>query len=373
MSHQPKRQRSSHPNNQNRNDDAIAGPSNMEISPNIFKLNIDCFDELFEYLSLKDLHSFGQTCKLMNRVAGEYFKQNYSSAPKYCNKDGIYMIYSNKDGVVSEVTQVPEFNQFTKCIIFKFHEYFGQLMEDFFTHSVEASRASNEALHYAESHISEFKSVDHITLKRFGKINQQTIKFIEHFLPQLESVKINTSKITCNLYEAMLKNCHNLKKIYVQKSSMIDNSWISQEYPKLEHFELLDDNQHQYNELGEFFERNPNLQTFSINFRILWKSREIFLNSKIKLNILVLKIVGGDTYSGGHLNQFEDLLNQLYEQGFYKELHFYNNDKDNAYAYSDSLTSFKELKLLCIETFDQRFNLPQLINLTELSFEYLRE
>lgn len=67
---------------------ASASTSSIEITPNIFKLDIDCFDEIFEYLSIKDLHSFGQTCRAMHKVAGEYFKRNHSAAEKFCHKDG---------------------------------------------------------------------------------------------------------------------------------------------------------------------------------------------------------------------------------------------------------------------------------------------
>lgn len=83
--------------NEERNEDAVAGPSNVESSPKLFLLNNDCFDEIFEYLCVEDLHSFGQTCKWMNKVAGEYFKQNHSSARKYFKKDGIYTF--NNDAV----------------------------------------------------------------------------------------------------------------------------------------------------------------------------------------------------------------------------------------------------------------------------------
>lgn len=31
--------------------------------PKLFQLDKDCFYEIFEYLSLKDLHSFDQTCR----------------------------------------------------------------------------------------------------------------------------------------------------------------------------------------------------------------------------------------------------------------------------------------------------------------------
>lgn len=50
---------------------------NTELQPDIFKLNVDCFEEIFDYLSLGDLASFGRTCKRMQQVAGHWFRENY--------------------------------------------------------------------------------------------------------------------------------------------------------------------------------------------------------------------------------------------------------------------------------------------------------
>ena len=50
------------------NEIAVAAPVNVqneEPTPAIFKLNAICCDDLFEWLSLEDLHSLGQTCKRM--------------------------------------------------------------------------------------------------------------------------------------------------------------------------------------------------------------------------------------------------------------------------------------------------------------------
>lgn len=50
-----------------------AGPS--EVSPPvIFKLYMDCFVEIFDYLSLKDLIAFGNTCKRLCPYAGHWWK-----------------------------------------------------------------------------------------------------------------------------------------------------------------------------------------------------------------------------------------------------------------------------------------------------------
>ena len=52
----------------------------------IFRLNMDCFEAIFDYLSLKDLHSFGQTCRAMQQMAGDYFQRNFKSAEKFSAK-----------------------------------------------------------------------------------------------------------------------------------------------------------------------------------------------------------------------------------------------------------------------------------------------
>ena len=48
----------------------------VPLAPSIFKLNVDCFEKLFDYLGKEDVHAFGQTCKRMLRVAGHYYRQD---------------------------------------------------------------------------------------------------------------------------------------------------------------------------------------------------------------------------------------------------------------------------------------------------------
>ena len=48
----------------------------VPLAPSIFKLNVDCFEKLFDYLGKEDVHAFGQTCKRMQWVAGHYYRQD---------------------------------------------------------------------------------------------------------------------------------------------------------------------------------------------------------------------------------------------------------------------------------------------------------
>lgn len=90
---------------------AVAGPP-----PKIFKLDIDCFNEIFEYLSMEDVHSVGKTCKTMQQVAGEYFRQNCSAAKNICKNDGFYTRHSREESFFDEYFYTTFFNEFKSCI-----------------------------------------------------------------------------------------------------------------------------------------------------------------------------------------------------------------------------------------------------------------
>lgn len=68
--------------------------------PQVFMLTDECFDNIFDCLSLDELNNFGQTYKASQRGAGEYFKQNYKGVTTHCGDKCIYITYSqNFDGV----------------------------------------------------------------------------------------------------------------------------------------------------------------------------------------------------------------------------------------------------------------------------------
>lgn len=57
--------------NQNR---MAAASVNVETQLPVFEMNADCWDELFHFLSIKDVHLlFGQTCKTFQQVVQSNF------------------------------------------------------------------------------------------------------------------------------------------------------------------------------------------------------------------------------------------------------------------------------------------------------------
>lgn len=323
-----------------KNEGTAAGSTNEESQPKIFKLDIDCFDEIFEYLSMKELHALGQTCKTMQRVTGVYFKENYSAAEKFCHKDGIYTVHSSREGAVNERIYTSGFNQYMPCIS-HYHDGLGPL-------------------EYLQSHIDEFEATNHIYMVELN-MNKQRIKFIEKLLPTIEIVQIRNCWITEDFYELILKHCNSLKRIYLQNSDVVPRGWLMQHYPMLEHLELM----RSVHGLSGFFERNPHVQRFSTNAGFLWNNQDELLKSNTKLDTLDIKEqFFYDFEESGSIKSIWDLLRQLHRQGFYKRLFLYTDYVDQ--NLSNKLTAVPGLETLCIRWFQKSFSIPLLSGLKEL-------
>lgn len=272
---------------------AIISP-NERSPPKIFKLNIDCLSEVFEYLSLKDLYSFGQTCKALQKVAGVYFKQNYSESEKWCHKNGIY--HNNS------TIEVSGFNRFMPCV---------------------SSYSDYDQLNYFQSHIDEFDSTKHIHLRNF-KLKAPNVEFIKKILPKIEVLQLTGAYVYANIHELMLKFCENLKCICLQNihsSKSTKNIWITQHYPMLEHLELIPVlSPNAFKELNTFFERNPQVRRFSTSTEFLFTNSNLLFKSTAKLDILEIKedyIFLDFSKSWNTLAVIGNFLTRLHEQGFY--------------------------------------------------------
>lgn len=63
--------------------------ANDQPQADIFKLEIDHFEELFDYLSLEHLVALAESCKRMQFIVGYYIKMNYAGIQPYFRSDGI--------------------------------------------------------------------------------------------------------------------------------------------------------------------------------------------------------------------------------------------------------------------------------------------
>lgn len=323
---------------------AVPSSEEYNISP-IFILNIDCMDEICEYLSLKDLHSFGQTCKAIHQATGEYFKRNYKSTDSFGSEKGIITVSSGHD---------------ERTLTTAFTEYITRITHD---------NKTILPLLYIELCTDNFTSLNHISLANL-MLNSVKVECIRRLLlTKVEILRIQNCTLDNDLYRVILKFCKNLKQLYVHEyvAETFDkhvNSWMLRQYPMLEHFEFTPKWLFEMEELHGFLELNPTISSFSTDLECLWQNKEDFMKSTVKLDKLGVKIFqrnNNEAFSQEHC----DMLNLLYKQGFYKSLEVQICYVDQ--HCSNLLSSLHQLDVLCIRNFTRCFNLPRLPNLKELA------
>lgn len=313
----------------------------------IFRLNIDCFEAIFDYLSLKDLHSFGETCRAMQQMAGHYFHRNFKSAEKFSANNGIYTVYSNNEGVSNERTQTSGFNRFINYISHYYEEM--------------------EPLHYIHSHSDEFTAINRIYLVCLV-ISSTKINCIQKILPKINVVQLRQCTLDGGFHD-FLNHFKHLKRLYVQDDfDIIDesgNPWLLRQYPTLELLQLTLRYPFRILELSIFFEQNPNVRSFSTSSRCLWENRHDLLQCMAKLEWLEIQMLDNFYRTLIDIRLICELLNQLYERGFYMRLHLFVKRVDK--KSSEQFSLFHGLERLSIRQFSERFSLPQLDNLKELT------
>lgn len=292
-----------------------------ELSAPIFLLNADCFDKMFEWLSLEDLQSLSETSKRIQQEVGRYFQKNYAGVNVYCNR--------NKDGLTA----------FVNVSMNGFSEYIEKLT---------VSDGDFDNFIYIAGNCTSLKELNftHTTL------TTRKIKCIKKILEKIEVLNINGGKVNGELYSMLLKYCPNLQRLFIQNikiKSRFDcvNEWLLKEYPKLEHFELLSYKNLRMSEIKTFFTMNKNIRSFSTNCHLIdlfWTGlKEMDVNLD-ELTVLI------DHNERKMINSICTVLNTLHESGFYRRLHLKGNEIcffRNQYFFH--LGSLKALEILNCE------------------------
>ncbi|XP_055306314.1 uncharacterized protein LOC129570648 [Sitodiplosis mosellana] len=267
----------------------------LQIQPEIFKLDVDCFEELFGWLSLDDLHAFGQTCKRMQQVAGHYFRLTYPGVEVLCRSDGIYY------GAIKYSRNNVKINGFA--------DY------------VENIRIHEEGS-FRFAQLNEFKSLKEIYFCRIS-LTDERIACIKKFLGKAEVIEMVDCDNTEDLYERFLKYCTDMKHLsvkYINGKVHPEYDWMLQHYPKLEQLVLHDkkcppplDEQL----LTTFFKQNTNIKHFAANETLLLFIRHSIVTSNAKFDSMSILLKTDENV------EIRTLMNEFHEQEIYKELHLY--------------------------------------------------
>lgn len=305
--------------------------------PPIFVLNVDCFDKIFDHLSLTELHAFAGTCKRFRQITGDYYQRVYISTGIRGAFDGIY--------ACSETSCSGELNDFS--------EFINQI-------TIHGSRNLTNDLDIFRfikrncgQSLKQIQLVD-VTLTKLS------VKKLKNHLNTVEVLEIDSCVFYVEFYNDFLKHCKNLRKLCVRRSAG-DFKWIRKSYPKLQHLELFQIG-FKIDELAIFFERNC-IRSLSIDARCLWHNEQLLMNSNVSLDDLIIDVNGSEFL----IEPLCRLFNKLFVRGFYKRLHLYAPYKD--YESIEQMTNIHGFrKLFITHCVNYGIVLPHLNSLTELGF-----
>ncbi|XP_055295658.1 uncharacterized protein LOC129565148 [Sitodiplosis mosellana] len=303
---------------QNQNQAAIARKIQWYVQlyggpqPQVFKLNTNCWDNIFDWLSLEDVLSFGRTCKAFKWVAGEYFKENYPKRRIFCR---------NGDEPI-----LNDFSEYVQII-----NWTGEITE------------SNAYL------LSNCKSLKRIDLFD-TTLTESSINTLGSALKTVEEISLKLCEFEGRAHEHFVKRCVNLK--FLDTYGMAKNRLL-QKYSTLERLKLV--GPVLCDELNRFFKLNPNVRNLTVEGCNVGKIRRYLIDSNIKLDDLTIEHISERE------SDFIDSLNKLHLRGFYKHLHI---DLWNSPS-KDQLAALQGLVTLHIH---ESVLLPSLPNLKELGF-----
>lgn len=280
---------------------AFARPSN-ESASRMFMLNIDCFEELFEWLSINDLFALRRTCKRMKKLIDYYIKTNYPTIRK---------LHLN-------------------------------------------SKTFNELLWMNFDLITLISEI-HVTIR--PEFDATQFELIKNFLNKIEYVYISGWKSEPNIYEVFLKYCNNMKLLLFENFLtigyvIINNEWLKHRYPLLEYVHIENMPRNEIDEFVRFFQLNPNIHALSVDFNLLVDNALRLLAAGIKFERLYIFMLNRDQ---------TNLLGRLYDDGFYKRLNVADNLAVNKEIWNIPATGTQSLHLHRLY-----FTIPPLPNLKEL-------
>lgn len=314
--------------------------------PEIYKLNIGCLQEVFEWLTLEELIRVAKTCERMHQAAGDFYRSHYVS--QHIRIDG------------SDHIQTADIN------LDIFIEYIPSLKLDDI--SARACRRIDENSRSIKHFFTE-NSLD--TLSRPFQLMKNMVKHVEWFHFQ------HYEYSDVDFYEDFMKYFSSIKRLSLsvdEKPSPTaiigsSNEWMLREYPTLRHLQLFNFSgfpKLKHNELILFFNNNPNLQSFCTDTKTFLNNKPSFLASNIKLDKLSIKYVRERNKS--YSKRVLELLIELHKRGFYKRLHLDNPSQTELDQICSSPISYALEFLALYEKI--RINIP-IINLKVLVFSFL--
>lgn len=321
--------------------DAATAVLSTELQPKIYKLNINCFETIFDYLSLEDLSSFSQTCKLMQKVAGHILRSKYPFLRIFINHFGD--CWSDRFG-----------NQINLNML------------------IEYMKSITLITHINSISLSRWEQLKSVKYFRFMSctLSNAGLETIKPILDTVNAVELRLCEFeSAGCIQRMFELCKSLKYLSIRCSlDYSDTAWLSHKYPKLEHLAILPMTNEKINELSTFFELNPNVRHFMVDSDFLWINRVALRQAKLNELFIYLSNDICYKFNDEKIIEYCNGLNEWYAEGIFKRLHIIGEFKQQIV---DKLIAVKGLVGLQSTAWNSGTNLGSLSNLETLQFDHI--
>lgn len=257
--------------------------------------NIDCWKQIFDYMSFTDIISIMQTCKQMHEIVCNYFTEEFGNVVgKWNGTRDIAITIDHRNWTIP--------NYLRKSI---------------------RKLCINERLELIEAHIYNIKEI----------------------LGTIEYIEISHCTISEGFFQQFFQYCMRLKKIKIEyihfTSNAAERSFYKWKHPTLQHIEYYPESNKRSLQFVMMLKRNPNIKYLEIDGDWLLTSKDMIIATKIQLNGLTVNEYDHNIY-------YVDLLRTLYDRGICKSFHL----KKRCYYYKsfmfDEFEKFNGLEALRI-------------------------
>lgn len=298
------------------------------------KIIEDCWEMIFEFLTITDIINLSQTCKQMLEMCGYYIRTYFPEIGFIMYENGI---------VASYPRHIPIREEFYKYITV-----------------LEINRItldSEKTISFFKKNGKKFQSLKTLKLTN-THINNKEIKELMPILKIIENLELRCFYSPEITFTQIANYCPQLKNLRM-RGCLNDESIFSDRhlYPNLEHLSFT-----QYTtfagempELECFLNRHTTLKHFECDWVCLWENREAFMGTALQLDELTIH------FSINRLNisldKFFGILIQLYHEGCYKwlnltfDLFFHQTYTNTIYKYFPGLTQLITVKKLILFNF----------------------
>lgn len=173
-------------------------------NPDFSSLDVNRFDDAFDFLSLKGLVAVAETSKHLEHVVGAIFHRNYAAIDKLDGADENIYMYAGDNVHIFE---------FINRIVF----------------------GADDVGKYFRKNVSKFQRLKRMTFSKMV-VSNKIIDTIKPSLSKLEFLRINGSDIEGDFYDKFLFFCPNLKRLSIRENPWNfagdkRTGWLLEYYP----------------------------------------------------------------------------------------------------------------------------------------------